>query len=119
MSTPQSAIVDATRLQEFVGKMVVDMSAAMSGALALIGDKLGPFFRIGLLGVPAAGLDTDARRGQRQVGARRQGGRRRLRPGHNGEDMYFEIHDPSNKSRRKPDERRVLVRSALTQFDGQ
>ncbi|MGH6929483.1 MAG: hypothetical protein ACREEV_14290, partial [Dongiaceae bacterium] len=41
MSTPQSAIVDATRLQEFMGKMVVDMSAAMSGALVLIGDKPG------------------------------------------------------------------------------
>lgn len=44
MSTPQSAIVDATRLQEFMGKMVVEMSAAMSGALVLIGDKLG-FYR--------------------------------------------------------------------------
>jgi SAM-dependent methyltransferase len=41
MSTPQSAVVDPAKLQEFMGKMVVDMSAAMSGALVLIGDKLG------------------------------------------------------------------------------
>ncbi|MDJ0387546.1 class I SAM-dependent methyltransferase [Roseomonas sp. E05] len=39
MSTAMS--VDEGRLQAFMGKMVDDMSAAMSGALVLIGDKLG------------------------------------------------------------------------------
>jgi 2-polyprenyl-3-methyl-5-hydroxy-6-metoxy-1,4-benzoquinol methylase len=41
MMTNETAAVDADRLHAFMGKMVGDMSAAMSGALVLIGDKLG------------------------------------------------------------------------------
>ena len=39
--TNETAAVDTDRLHAFMGKMVGDMSAAMSGALVLIGDKLG------------------------------------------------------------------------------
>jgi hypothetical protein len=41
MSTPQSTAADADKLQAFMGKMVGDLGAAMSGALVMIGDKLG------------------------------------------------------------------------------
>ena len=41
MPTDQSTIVDEAKLQAFMGKMVGDMGAAMSGALVLIGDRLG------------------------------------------------------------------------------
>jgi hypothetical protein len=41
MATPQPAAVDTAKLQDFMGKMVGDMGAALSGALVLIGDKLG------------------------------------------------------------------------------
>jgi hypothetical protein len=41
MSTLQSAAVDQNRLDAIMAKMVGDMSAAISGALVLIGDKLG------------------------------------------------------------------------------
>src|SRR5689334_16015490 len=33
--------IDETKLNAFMGKMLADMGAAMSGALVLIGDKLG------------------------------------------------------------------------------
>jgi len=41
MMTNETAAVDTARLQAFMGKMVGDMSSAISGALVLIGDKLG------------------------------------------------------------------------------
>ncbi len=41
MMTNETAAVDTARLQAFMGKMVGDMSTAISGALVLIGDKLG------------------------------------------------------------------------------
>jgi hypothetical protein len=41
MASPRPAAVDTAKLQAFMDKMVGDMSAAMSGALVLIGDKLG------------------------------------------------------------------------------
>ena len=41
MTMTETATVDTTRLQAFMGKMVGDMSTAISGALVLIGDKLG------------------------------------------------------------------------------
>jgi SAM-dependent methyltransferase len=41
MSTPQSVAADEAKLHAFMGKMVGDMGAALSGALVLIGDKLG------------------------------------------------------------------------------
>jgi SAM-dependent methyltransferase len=41
MTSCQPAAVDTAKLQAFMGKMVGDMSAAISGALVLIGDKLG------------------------------------------------------------------------------
>jgi 2-polyprenyl-3-methyl-5-hydroxy-6-metoxy-1,4-benzoquinol methylase len=41
MASPRSAAIDTARLQAFMDKMVGDMSAAMSGALVLLGDKLG------------------------------------------------------------------------------
>jgi hypothetical protein len=41
MSTYQSTVVDEAKLQAFMGKMVGDMGSAMSGALVLIGDRLG------------------------------------------------------------------------------
>jgi hypothetical protein len=41
MASPRPAAVDTARRQAFMDKMVGDMSAAMSGALVLIGDKLG------------------------------------------------------------------------------
>jgi hypothetical protein len=41
MSKFQPAAIDQAKLQAFMGKMVGDMSTAISGALVLIGDKLG------------------------------------------------------------------------------
>ena len=41
MTITETAAVDTARLQAFMGKMVGDMSTAISGALVLIGDKLG------------------------------------------------------------------------------
>ena len=41
MASPRPAAVDTAKLHAFMDKMVGDMSAAMSGALVLIGDKLG------------------------------------------------------------------------------
>jgi 2-polyprenyl-3-methyl-5-hydroxy-6-metoxy-1,4-benzoquinol methylase len=41
MTISESQSVDTAKLQSFMGKMVGDMSAAISGALVLIGDKLG------------------------------------------------------------------------------
>src|SRR5437868_6110096 len=34
-------VVDEARLNEFVGKMIGDMGGAISGALMLVGDRLG------------------------------------------------------------------------------
>jgi 2-polyprenyl-3-methyl-5-hydroxy-6-metoxy-1,4-benzoquinol methylase len=41
MTASQPTRVDQAKMNAFMGKMVVDMSAAMGGALVLIGDKLG------------------------------------------------------------------------------
>ena len=41
VTTPQANAVDELKLHAFMGKMVGDMGAALSGALVLIGDKLG------------------------------------------------------------------------------
>jgi 2-polyprenyl-3-methyl-5-hydroxy-6-metoxy-1,4-benzoquinol methylase len=41
VTTPQVNAVDEAKLHAFMGKMVGDMGAALSGALVLIGDKLG------------------------------------------------------------------------------
>ena len=41
MTASQSTSIDEARLNAFMGKMVGDMSAAIGGALVLIGDKLG------------------------------------------------------------------------------
>ena len=41
VTTPQANAVDESKLHAFMGKMVGDMGAALSGALVLIGDKLG------------------------------------------------------------------------------
>ena len=36
-----TATIDEARLEEFVGQVVTDMSAAMSAPLTLLGSKLG------------------------------------------------------------------------------
>jgi Rv2258c-like winged HTH domain len=41
MSTPTAPKIDEARLHEFMGKMVMDLGAVMTGALILIGDELG------------------------------------------------------------------------------
>ncbi len=42
MSTPHSApSIDMTKLNEFMGKAVGDMGAAMHAVLILLGDRLG------------------------------------------------------------------------------
>ena len=41
MDTQQAGTIDQDKLHAFMGKMVGDMSTAMSGALILIGDRLG------------------------------------------------------------------------------
>ncbi len=49
MATKQAAI-DEARLQAFMGKMVGDMGAALSGALVLIGDRLGLYAALAEIG---------------------------------------------------------------------
>ena len=53
---------DPDKLQAFMGKMVGDMSAAISGALVIIGDKLGLYRALAEIG-PATSLDLANRTG--------------------------------------------------------
>jgi 2-polyprenyl-3-methyl-5-hydroxy-6-metoxy-1,4-benzoquinol methylase len=61
MSTYQSA-VDQTKLHAFMGKMVGDMATAMSGALVVLGDKLG-LYKALAEGGPATSRDLARRTG--------------------------------------------------------
>ena len=68
MTTQQTAAptlsytADPDKLQDFMGKMVGDMSAAISGALVIIGDKLGLYSALAEIG-PASSLDLANRTG--------------------------------------------------------
>ncbi|MFN3727066.1 MAG: class I SAM-dependent methyltransferase [Allosphingosinicella sp.] len=57
-----SYTADPDKLQAFMGKMVGDMSAAISGALVIIGDKLGLYRALAEIG-PASSLDLANRTG--------------------------------------------------------
>ena len=59
--TPEHT-VDPDKLQAFMGKMVGDMSAAISGALVIIGDKLGLYRALAEIG-PATSQDLANRTG--------------------------------------------------------
>jgi SAM-dependent methyltransferase len=60
MTTAQSVAFDEAKLHAFMGKMVGDMGAGLSGALVLIGDKLGLYKALAESG--AATPDELARR---------------------------------------------------------
>jgi SAM-dependent methyltransferase len=62
MSTRGSAAVDDGRLQAFMGKMVGDMGAALSGALVVIGDRLG-LYKALAEGGPASSAELAGRTG--------------------------------------------------------
>ena len=68
METQQTAApihtqtADPDKLQAFMGKMVGDMSAAISGALVVLGDKLGLYRALAEIG-PASSLDLSNRTG--------------------------------------------------------
>jgi SAM-dependent methyltransferase len=57
--------VDESRLQDFMGKMVGDLGAAMSGALVLLGDRLGLYKAMAEAG-PTTPADLARRTGTRE-----------------------------------------------------
>ncbi|MGO9061695.1 MAG: class I SAM-dependent methyltransferase [Candidatus Binataceae bacterium] len=60
--------VDEAKLQEFVGKMVGDMGAAMSAALVVVGDRLGLYRAMADAGpIDSAGLATRTGTSERYV----------------------------------------------------
>jgi SAM-dependent methyltransferase len=62
MDSLQAVTVDQDKLNAFMGKMVGDMSTAMSGALVLIGDRLG-LYKALAQGGPATSAQLAARTG--------------------------------------------------------
>ncbi len=62
IAQPKAAPLDEAKFNEFLGKMVGDVGAAISGALILIGDRLG-FYRTLAADGPMSSIDLAAKTG--------------------------------------------------------